>query len=172
MLLSFPPLDAENFRYRPELGGGAIWDVGPYLVATSRVFFGQEPVSADCRVLAQGGKGVDIAFSALGTFSEGRSLTGHFGFDTAYCNRLQLIGPTVSLELDRAFTTPGDFANTIHATANSQKLAIEVPAADSFAGFFEHVIDRIGDGDWGQLTEDLLMDARSLEDYRAAAGVL
>ena len=172
VLLSFPPLDPGNFRYQPSLGGGALWDVGPYLVAASRVFFGEEPSTTDCRILARGGDGVELAFSALGGFPGGRSLMGHFGFDTAYCNRLQLIGPTISLELDRAFTTPGDYANTIRGTVADQPVSIAVPPADSFGLFFDHLTERIEAADWRQLTADLLMDARSLERYRATAGVL
>ncbi len=35
---SFPPLDPENFRYKKDLGGGALNDLGPYAVSAGRVF--------------------------------------------------------------------------------------------------------------------------------------
>src|SRR5205085_2558452 len=38
----FPDLDPTNFRYRRALGGGALWDVGPYAVSVGRTFFGDE----------------------------------------------------------------------------------------------------------------------------------
>jgi NDP-hexose-3-ketoreductase len=170
MGLSFPPMDPANFRYQASLGGGALWDVGPYLVATSRLFFDSEPLSVDCHVLARR-DGVEIAFSALGVFKEGCSLIGQFGFDTAYVNRLQLIGQSLVVEIDRAFTTPPDYANTIRVTGAGAPSLVEVAPADAFRNFFEHVLGRIEAHDWRQLTADLLADSRVLESYRAAGGL-
>ncbi|HEY3117974.1 MAG TPA: Gfo/Idh/MocA family oxidoreductase, partial [Chloroflexota bacterium] len=103
---SFPPLDPANFRYHRALGGGALWDVGPYAAAAGRIFFGAEPQTVSCEVLqTHGAEDLEIAFSALCTFSEGRSLFGHFGFDTVYRNRLDLVSPNVGVQVDRIFTT-------------------------------------------------------------------
>jgi NDP-hexose-3-ketoreductase len=169
-VLSFPPMDASNFRYDPALGGGAMWDLGPYLAACGRVFFGVEPDLVESRVVARRGD-LEIAFSALGVFGEGRSLAGQFGFDTAYVNRLQLIGGAVTVELDRAFTTPAGHANTLRVVARDAARTVGVPAADSFALFFQHVIRSIRAHHWGSLSADMLTDARVLERYREAAGV-
>lgn len=171
MALSFPPLDEANFRYQARLGGGALFDVGPYLVATSRIFFGAEPLTVDCRVLARRTGNVEISFSALGTFSDSRSLAGHFGFDTAYSNRLQLIGEKLVVDVDRAFTTPADYRNMIRVTGPTPSPEVEVPPADAFMCFFEHVFSRIETHDWRQLTADLLADSRVLESYRVAGGL-
>jgi len=169
MAFSFPPMDAGNFRYQRHLGGGALWDVGPYLVATSRLFFGAQPVSVDCRVLARNETNVEIAFSALGIFPEGRSLVGQFGFDSAYLNRIQVIGRSLIVELDRAFTIPADYANTIRVTGANGASVVEVGPADAFRCFFEHVIGRIDAHDFSSLAADLLTDARVLDCYREAA---
>jgi len=170
MVLSFPPMDPGNFRYQAALGGGALWDVGPYLVATSRIFFGSEPVTVDCRVLGRSDTNVEIAFTALGTFPGGGSLVGQFGFDTAYVNRLQLIDRTHIIEIDRAFTTPADYANTVRVTGADGPLSVDVAPADSFRCFFEHVLGQIAAHDPRGLAADLLADSRLLERYRHAAG--
>lgn len=39
-VFSFPPHRPENFRYRADLGGGSMWDLGPYAVTPGRIFFG------------------------------------------------------------------------------------------------------------------------------------
>ena len=170
MVLSFPPMDPGNFRYQVALGGGALWDVGPYLAATSRLFFGSDPVTFDCRVLARQDSSVEIAFSALATFPGSRSLVGQFGFDTAYLNRLQLLGEACIVEIDRAFTTPPDHSNSIRVTGPGGLSVVEVAPADSFRCFFEQVIARIEAHDWGMLAADLVADSRVLESYRSAAG--
>jgi dTDP-3,4-didehydro-2,6-dideoxy-alpha-D-glucose 3-reductase len=172
MVLSFPPMDSGNFRYRQDLGGGAIWDLGPYLAATSRLFFDAEPDLANSQVVARDMTGLEIAFSALATFSEGRSLIGHFGFDTVYCNHLELISESLRVVMDRAFTTPPDRANAIHVTNGEDRRVIETPPADAFGHFLAHVIARIREGDWTDLSRDLLADSRTLERYRVAAGAM
>lgn len=168
-VLSFPPMDPSNFRYQQALGGGAMWDLGPYLVAASRVFFDAEPLQVDCRVLARREDGLEMAFSAMGAFSDGRSLAGHFGFDTAYVNRLHVIGRSVDVEADRMFTTPPDYANSIRVGGEGVPPTLQVPAADAFSCFFEHVLGRIKAHDWSRLVADLVIDSRVLERYRAAA---
>lgn len=171
MVLSFPPMDPGNFRYQAALGGGALWDIGPYLVATGRIFFASDPVTVDCRVLARSDTNVEIAFTALGTFPGGGSVVGQFGFDTAYMNRLQLIGRTHIVEIDRAFTTPSDYANTVRVTGPSGTSSVDVGPADAFRCFFDHVLGQIAAHDAGGLAADLLADSRLLERYRRAAGV-
>ncbi|HQO38826.1 MAG TPA: Gfo/Idh/MocA family oxidoreductase, partial [Candidatus Omnitrophota bacterium] len=112
-VFSVPPLNADNFRYEAALGGGAMFDLGPYAVSAGRVFFGrEEPVEIEARVTSRGGKGgVDISFSMLATYPGGRSMVGHFGFDTEYQNHLEVIGPGVSVKADRIFTTPANMEN-------------------------------------------------------------
>ena len=43
-IFSYYNVDPSNIRNIPELGGGGIWDIGCYLVTTSRYIFEQEPV--------------------------------------------------------------------------------------------------------------------------------
>ena len=167
-LFTFPPMDPANFRYRSSLGGGAVWDVGPYAAAAGRVFYGEEPESVHCQILAHAAD-VEIAFSTLQVFSEGRSLIGHFGFDAAYCNRLHLIGPTIAAELDRAFTTPPELANRLRVSGSSGDSTVEIPPTDSFACFMDHVLRCVAAREWGALAADLLADARTLDRMRTAA---
>ena len=171
-LFSFPAMNPENFRYRSGLGGGALWDTGPYLTATGRIFFGEEPTSVNCTVLARGGAdNVEIAYSASATFAGGRGLVGQFGFDTAYVNRLEILGPRLAAEADRVFTTPPDLANTLLLARQGGSSTAEIPPADAFRIFFDHVVRSIEAQNWNQLGAELLSDARTLERYRVAAGV-
>jgi len=167
--LSFPPFQGPNFRYRAELGGGALWDVGPYAAAAGRVLFGEQPSSVSCEVLAR--SQIDTAFSLLATFSGGRSLVGHFGFDTAYCNRLHTLSASLSAELDRAFTTVPDADNRIRVTRQSGGTELEVPRADAFGEFLRQVLGAINAGEWTRFADDLCTDARTLDQIRRAAGV-
>ena len=104
---SFPPLPADNFRYKAAFDGGALWDLGPYAVTPGRLFFGEEPKEIECHVTGRGDE-VETSFSVLMTYGGGCSMVGHFGFDTGYRNRLDILGPGVTVTIDRVFTTPAD----------------------------------------------------------------
>jgi predicted dehydrogenase len=167
---SFPPLPAKNFRYSKTLGGGALWDLGPYAVASARMFFRSQPQELICRVTERATE-VDTAFTLLAVYEGGRSLVGHFGFRTAYINRLELLGPQLRVTADRIFTTPPDLANVIQVWQNDQPIALATQPADSFALFLGEVIEAIDAGRHEPFAHDLLMDAMGLDLLRLAAGV-
>lgn len=168
-LFSFPPLDPADFRNRPDRGGGALYDVGPYAVATSRLFFGRPPRSVHCEVLARGPQGVDSAFSVLMRYDDGGALAGHFGFDTEYQNRLIAFGPGAAAELNRAFTLPPDAANRVMVRRHNVESELPVAPADSFALFLSAVVAAIGRGRWDEFTGALLEDAALLARLRSSS---
>ncbi|MCH7866482.1 MAG: Gfo/Idh/MocA family oxidoreductase [Myxococcales bacterium] len=168
---SFPPLAEENFRYRQELGGGALNDLGPYAVTPGRLFFGGRPEALECRVGSRhGSDGVETAFNVMLQYQEGRSLVGQFGFTTAYRNRLSFSGPDLCVDLDRVFTTPELLENELRLTQQSGASIVKVPAADCFALFVHEVIGRIQARDLESLRLELLDDAFVLDWMRRAAG--
>jgi predicted dehydrogenase len=169
---SFPPMNGSNFRYRRELGGGALWDLGPYAVSLGRVFWGEEPEDVTCRILTrQEPDGVETSFAMLAEYAGGRSVVGTFGFDTVYRNRLDLVGKDLGIEVDRVFTTPPEVANELRMTRRDGATTLTAPTGDAFTAFFELVCRSIGAGDWGELTSDVLRDAATLERLRGAAGL-
>jgi len=169
-ILSFPPLDPDNFRYVKDLGGGALYDLGPYAISPGRLFFGEEPREIYCTVNSRGGRdGVDTAFSVLAVYSGGRSLAGHFGFDTGYCNLINILGPGVSLEMERIFTIPPDMENEIKTKQGMESKVLRVPSADCFALFLEKVVDSIKRSDYEEFANQILSDAAVLKRLRQVA---
>jgi len=170
---SVPPLDPGNFRYYRSLGGGSLWDQGPYAVSIGRVFFHAAPDTLDCQILSTSGPdGVDSAFSMLATYPNGAAVVGHFGFDTAYRNHLELLGPDISVEADRVFTIPAEAENEFRVTAGDKTTVRTASAANPFRVFFECVFEGIAAHDWRSLSDDLLADARALQRLRDAAGLV
>lgn len=161
---SYPPLPPANFRHRTELGGGALLDLGPYAVALGRLFF--EGAAAP-RVAARGLSG-DRGFSLIATYETERSIVGHFGMTTGYVNRLMMLGPEVTLSMERAFTTPPDLENRLHVLRGGHAADVVVPRADSFARFIEAVLSAIRGGQGDAFTTAMLADAAALDLLRSA----
>lgn len=157
---SFPPFAATDFRNYPELGGGALLDLGPYAAATSRLFFPEPPNKIVCRVNSRNHEtNVETAFSILADYPNGGSYTGHFGFDTEYINRLTAFGPGISLTLDRAYTTPPDLENRIDIKRANESGTVNAPACDTFNRFFDYALTCIENRDWRSLTDTMMQDA-------------
>ncbi len=167
-LFLMPPLASDNFRYRRSLGGGALWDLGPYAVSFGRVLFEDPPDAVHCSVLSRDDSdGVETAFSAQLSYPGGRSLVGHFGFDTEYRNEATVLGPGAAIRVTRIFTTPPDFANTLEVHVGNQASRRRASAADSFACFLADVLDRIRHGgDFVELGQNLLADLQSVVALR------
>jgi len=167
---SFPPLPADNFRYQKHLGGGALWDLGPYAVSPGRLFFAAEPEEIFCRVgTRSAATGVDTAFSMLATYPDGRSMVGQFDFNTEYRNCINILGPGMSIDIDRVFTIPPDTENELLVRSNNRTSCVKAPATDNFAVFLQSVLDAIRQGNYMAFIETLLSDATVLHRLRKAA---
>ena len=165
---SFPPLAADNFRYKKELGGGAMLDLGAYAVTPGRLFFGEEPQEIFCRI-GKWGDEVETSFSILATYGAGRSMVGHFGFNTGYHNRLEILGPHLTVIIDRVFTTPADLENVLVINQDNKTKDVKVPAADNFAIFLHEVFRAIETGQHESLSQNILSDATVLHRLRQAS---
>lgn len=169
MIFSIPPLPPHDFRYRGDCGGGSLYDLGPYVVATNRLLFGSAPASVHCEVLARGPQ-VDMSFGTLLTHADGGALVGHCGFDTAYQNRLSVLTRSHAIDIERFFTTPPDFQVAVTITGQDTRRVVNVPAADAFVLFLQAFCDAVGRADFAGFENALLEDARLLEGLRRAAG--
>ena len=160
-MFSFPELRPTNFRNDPDLGGGMLLDLGPYAMSLGRVFFDAAPSEVVCRMLAG-----DRGFSVLASYPGERTVTGHFGMTTGYVNRLTLLGPRITLAMERAFTTTADMTCRLQATIANAPVMIEVPPADSFACFIRNVLAAIERRDAEPFLGPMLADAQALAQLR------
>ena len=170
---SFPPLPPSDFRYQADCGGGGLYDLGPYAAATNRLLFGAAPDNVHCTVLSRDASrdpGVDTSFSVLMTHTNGGSLAGHFGFVTAYQNRLSVVTRSRTIDADRLFTTPPDLACTLRVREGRDDRAVPVAPGDAFALFLEAFIGAIERSEFAPFERALLDDAALVARLRRAAG--
>jgi len=163
---SMPPFKPDNFRYRKELGGGAIFDTAPYAVSLGRYFFKTLPVHVQCVVNERVDTGLDIAYSLIMAFSNGRCLIGHFGFNTEYINQLALMGTQTNVSLNRVFTIPEQMENIIHVTHQNTSYEARSRAGNNFQLYLRKIANALNAGDYELFYNDLLLDAQAKEMIR------
>lgn len=160
-LFSMPPFETQNFRWNKDLGGGCLYDLGPYLSSSGRFIYGGAASQVDAKILAFKNN-VPVSFSVQASWPCGGSLIGFFGFDSEYVNRLEIISKRKHAILQRAFTTPSVLANTIQINQNNKSHHIECLAADSFACFFEKIKMSIQKNYFHVWYQNIVDDAKTL----------
>lgn len=169
-VFSMPPFPIENFRYQSSLGGGALNDLGPYAVATSRYFLREQPRRLNCSILqSHPNTGIDLSFTISAQYSNGKSLIANYGFDTEYQNFIRAFGSQVAISVERAYTPPPDRKNKISVLSNDKHSNISIPPADSFELAIQNMLKAAETKKFNHYYKLLLSDAEMLETMRNSA---
>jgi predicted dehydrogenase len=105
---TFPIYDPDNVRNRPELGGGALYDVGCYPLVTARYVFGTKPDRAIALVDRDPKLGVDRVTSGVVGFPGGGQLVFTSALQLALYQRVVILGSEGRIEIPVPFTPPKD----------------------------------------------------------------
>jgi len=97
--------DPANIRNIHAYGGGALMDIGCYLVTTSRMAFGEDPRRVIALVERDPASGVDTMTSMMLEFPSGHAV-GTCGTRTVLHQRVQVFGTRGRLEVEIPFNAP------------------------------------------------------------------
>ena len=157
----FPHLSADNFRYDPQLGGGAFLDHACYLVKALDCYLGGDwALLGGC--IDQEGRAVDVAGAAqLRRSPDGLLADLNWGFGRSYVNEMQLVGSAGRLLVESAFTKPASRScDLVLEDARGGRATRTVGAPDGFRLMIEGFVEQLGDpACWDGLRRDLLRHA-------------
>jgi D-xylose 1-dehydrogenase (NADP+, D-xylono-1,5-lactone-forming) len=94
---------AGNYRLQPELGGGALLDVGFYVADIARWMLG-EPERVEAVIRRQGREGVDMSCSALLAFPSGAQASLFCSFESPEVQDLIVISDERVVQTQRPFS--------------------------------------------------------------------
>lgn len=139
-----PHLTVPGFRYDPELGGGALLDVGCYPLHLASQLLG--PVSVERARLEHRGYAVDVeGWAELASSSGSRALL-EWGYGLAYRNEALVWGRGGSVSVEKVFSKrPTD--ETVLAVANvtGTPSMEHVAPANAFVAMFEALAATVTD---------------------------
>ena len=125
---SYTNRDPANIRNRPELGGGALMDIGCYLINTSRFIFGCEPLRVTGAIQRDPEMHTDRLTSMLLDYGTGHA-AGTCSTQLVFYQQLQIFGTAGRIELPIPFNAPPDQPSRI----------IVDTGADLFGGGISHI---------------------------------
>lgn len=99
--------DPGNIRNVPAFGGGALMDIGCYLVSTARLIFGREPARVAGAIEHDPAFGTDRLTSMLLDFGGGH-LAGTCSTQVVPYQRVQIFGSRGRIEIEIPFNAPAD----------------------------------------------------------------
>lgn len=157
---TMPPFKPENFRYQKSLGGGAIMDTAPYAVSVARYFLGGEPEQVFCIVNERQDDGLDIEYSLLMQYADGKSMIGHFGFNTEYINQVFLMGNRTNVTVNRIFTIPDTMENELVVNHMNECSKVMTPTGNNFELYLKKILQSIQAKNYNDAYQSLLSDAK------------
>lgn len=101
--------DATNIRNVADWGGGAIWDIGCYLINTARLVFESEPLRVVAAIDRDPEMRVDRLASFILEFDRGHAI-GTCSTQVVPYQRVNIIGTTGRIEIEIPFNAPPDRA--------------------------------------------------------------
>ena len=129
---SFFNRDPANVRNRPDMGGGALLDIGCYAVNLSRFVFGAEPRRVLGLVERDPEWGVDRLTSGVLEFEAGRA-TFNCSTQLAPYQRMQFFGTRGRVEVEVPFNAPTDRPTRLLVSeGGGPPEALEFPACDQY----------------------------------------
>jgi dTDP-3,4-didehydro-2,6-dideoxy-alpha-D-glucose 3-reductase len=105
---TIPPLPEDDIRYRAELGGGALFDIGIYPLRAAQHLLGPDIEVLGAALTVPAGREVETGGAAL---LRSGDVLAHvtFGMDHCYRSRYEFGGTHGRIVVERAFTPPADY---------------------------------------------------------------
>jgi xylose dehydrogenase (NAD/NADP) len=127
----------DDHRWRPEMGGGSLLDVGIYCVAPLLAAAGRTPARVEASA-TMAKSGVDVSFSGWLDFGDGFTAAIECSLDAPERQLLEIVGTEAAVAIERAYT-PGSADTAIMLRHRDGRVEEIVAAgADPYREMIEH----------------------------------
>jgi predicted dehydrogenase len=134
----------QDIRWSPELGGGALWDVGCYPVSYARTVLGREPLEV-MALASRYSTGVDTESAGVLRFDGAALALFDCSFRAPFRSFMEIVGTDAVLQVPAPFR-PGP-ASTLLLTRGDATSAVDVAGEESCDGELEDMARQILDAE-------------------------
>jgi xylose dehydrogenase (NAD/NADP) len=129
--------DEENYRWSPEMGGGALYDVGCYTINAARLVFNEEPISIYARAHFHPRFKVDLSTSMLLEFPRNRVALLDCSFESQFQSYFEIVGTEGKLTLPRSYSAKL-LDVPILVLKGDRLRTMTIPSANQYTRMVEH----------------------------------
>ncbi|MEU6393831.1 Gfo/Idh/MocA family oxidoreductase [Streptomyces sp. NPDC046939] len=143
---TIPPKPADDIRYLPAVGGGALLDVGVYPLRAALHLLGPDLDVAGAVLRVDRTRGAVLSGSVLLHTADGVPAHIDFGMEHAYRADYEFVGTDGTLAVERVFTPPATYRPVVLVTREGRQeeviLAEDDQAANTVRWFADAVAGR------------------------------
>ncbi len=161
----FPHRGEGDFRYKKELGGGALLDCGCYTLKLAGLLLGDSMKIKDSRLVCLPGQNFDMYGTVTADNEKGIPMQLSFGMDQQYCCNLEIWGNKGSIISPRIYTAPAGYNVELTVTKGMDVDKIIVDDADQFCLVTDRFADLVNNEDDRELIYgEILTQSRRVEE--------
>ncbi|MEU6996443.1 Gfo/Idh/MocA family oxidoreductase [Streptomyces sp. NPDC046465] len=143
---AFPQKSGDDIRYLPDVGGGALTDIGVYPVRTALLHLGTDLEVLGASSHFDEAHGVDLGGAALLSRSDGVSAQLTWGMEHSYRSRYALWGSSGRISAHWAYTPPPTHSPVLRIERQDRVEELTLPAEDQFGNVVRAFVARVRDG--------------------------
>ena len=134
---TFTLSNPDDIRLAPDLGGGALYDLGCYCVNLQRLLIGREPVNVQA-ICQMSKSGVDL--QSVATLDFGDQVFGQFmvSFNAHDSQFLRVVGSAGTIHIEKPFLLVGEGASALLNVAGKESKRIKFRAGNDYKHMLEH----------------------------------
>jgi predicted dehydrogenase len=126
------PFSNKNFRFKKSLGGGALNDIGCYMIRASNMVFQSKPLSINCTLFFDKKKEIDLKGSILIEYENNRIAIGLFSYCDMFQSTYEIWGSKGIISLERAFNIRKNMKAKINIQTTNNNKSIQLAQHDQF----------------------------------------
>ncbi len=162
------PYSSNNFRFKKELGGGALNDLGCYLICASRMIFQNNPIVVSCNLHYKKKNGIDVKGSIYMIYPNQLIAYGVFGYENDFQSIYDVWGSKGSINLDWAFNIKKNMFAGINFHTKNKFKKIRLKPANQFRLMIFNFCKEFQNPGYSMFNyeDDLLCQARTMDAAR------
>jgi NDP-hexose-3-ketoreductase len=169
-VFGIPALPAGDIRNVPELGGGALLDLGVYPVRAAQLHLGDGLAVRGATSTVDDRSGVDVAGAAVLSTADGRIARVSYGMRHHYRSSYALWGDRGRITVERPFTLPATLEPQVVVSGADGEYRVPLPADDHFRNIADHFASVVRSGEGGpERHRQIVRQAELIDALRESA---
>ena len=159
----------KNFRFNKKLGGGALNDIGCYLISACSHVFKDLPTSVFCNLEINKKFNIDYRGNILLTFSKNRTALVSFSYDDYFQSTYDIWGTRGLIRTERAFNVSKNMKTSIYLNQNDKIKKILISPANQFQLAIEDFCSKIKYNSNNNFEKEILNQALIMDAVRRSS---
>jgi NDP-hexose-3-ketoreductase len=169
-VFGIPALPPADIRNRPELGGGALLDLGVYPLRAAQLYLGEGLRVGGATTTADERTGVDVAGAVVLSTADGRIARLSYGMRHHYRSTYALWGDRGRITVERPFTLPATLEPRVVVSGADGEYRVPLPADDHFRNIADHFASVVRSGEGAeQRHRQIVRQAELIDAVRTSA---